>query len=316
MRALVGHSGFVGTNLKRSAEFDALFNSRNIGEIRGCVFDTVVCAAAPANMWVANNNPEGDLVTIRCLLDHLRSARIGRLVLVSTIAVLDDASAGYNEINARYETNKAYGRNRRWFEEQVAASFEKVHVLRLPALYGEGIKKNFIFDLLNPVPSFLKPDKFESLIGAMAPPAAALARTFFVPVPLLGILRYERADAAEAGADAELVDAFEKAGFTARAFTNSESRFQYYDLAKLWADIDRCIEFGIGVLNVSSEPLSAAQVHRELTGTNFVNVPGTPYMENMHSVHADAWGRQGPYLYGATETLAALKSFYGSNRRV
>ena len=33
--ALVGYSGFVGSNLDRQAQFDAHYNSSNIGELRG-----------------------------------------------------------------------------------------------------------------------------------------------------------------------------------------------------------------------------------------------------------------------------------------
>lgn len=314
MRALVGHSGFVGTNLKASASFDRLFNSRTIHEIAGGRFDLVVCAAAPATMWAANRDPEGDLANLRGLIDHLASARIDRLVLISTIAVLADPAAGLDEGTTAFETRTAYGRNRRLLEVELAARFPRLHVLRLPALYGLGLKKNFIFDLLNPVPSFLKPDAYEALVAAMPPEGAGLARRFFIPDAALGMMRFERGAAEGAGARRPLEAAFAAAGFTAARFTNSDSCFQYYGLHRLWGDIERCVALDLPLLHLASGPLRAADLHFALTGEPFANDRPPLYRENMHSRHAAAWGGAAPYLYSASDTLADLRSFFERER--
>ncbi|MBA4791887.1 MAG: NAD(P)-dependent oxidoreductase [Rhizobiales bacterium] len=314
MRALIGHSGFVGTNLKAAAAFDGLFNSRNIADLGGRSFDLAVCAAAPATMWAANNHPAGDLAGIDALIAAICSARIGRLVLISTIAVLDDAAAGYDETNARFEAAKAYGRNRRHLEVRLAARFPDIHILRLPALFGPGLKKNFLFDLVNPVPSFLKPDKLADLTAAMAPEAAALTRGLFEPDAALGMMRFARDEARRTGALPVLEAAFEAAGFTAPGFTNSESRFQYYGLHHLWNDIERAIALRLPVLHVSSAPLRAADIHAALTGRPFANAAPPLYAEDMHSRHAAAWGEAGPYLRSRETTLAELKIFYDEAR--
>ena len=60
-KALIGHSGFVGGNLKAQMNFDHFFNSTNIAEIRGQKFDEVYISAAPAEKWRANKEPENDL---------------------------------------------------------------------------------------------------------------------------------------------------------------------------------------------------------------------------------------------------------------
>jgi len=56
--ALIGDSGFVGTNLARQHGFAASFNSRTIGQAAGNGFDTVLCAAAPGSMFEANRFPD------------------------------------------------------------------------------------------------------------------------------------------------------------------------------------------------------------------------------------------------------------------
>lgn len=314
MRALIGHSGFVGSNLKAAARFDGLFNSRTIGELAGRSFDLAVCAAAPATMWAANRDPAGDLAGIDALVAAVSGARIGRLVLVSTIAVLDDAAAGYDEETAAFETATAYGRNRRHLEVQLAARVPRLHILRLPALFGDGLKKNFLFDLLNPVPSFLKPDLFERLAGTMPDDASTLARAYFEPAPDLGMLRFARDRAHLSGALPALEAAFAAADFTAARFTNSESRFQYYGLHHLWGDIERVIALDLPVLHAASAPLRAADIHEALTGRPFENDGPPVYREDMHSLHARAWGRPAPYLRSAEATLAELKAFFEKAR--
>ena len=49
--ALIGYTGFVGSNLEATHEFGAKFNSRNITEIEGQSFGHLVCAGAPAKKW-------------------------------------------------------------------------------------------------------------------------------------------------------------------------------------------------------------------------------------------------------------------------
>ena len=43
-RALIGHTGFVGSNLDRQLAVTDRYNSRNVGEMRGQSYDEIVCA--------------------------------------------------------------------------------------------------------------------------------------------------------------------------------------------------------------------------------------------------------------------------------
>src|SRR5205823_2320580 len=87
MDALVGHTGFVGSNLASQRQFGALFNSKNIEEMGGGSFGLVVCAGVQAKKWWANQNPEADWQGIVRLLDVLKSIQAETFVLISTVDV-------------------------------------------------------------------------------------------------------------------------------------------------------------------------------------------------------------------------------------
>jgi dTDP-4-dehydrorhamnose reductase len=146
--AVIGYTGFVGGNLLAQRDFDARYNSSNIDEIAGRSFDLIVCAGAPAEKWKANADPDRDLANIERLAGALTRANAGRVVLLSTVDVFGTPT-GVDE-NSPVPTAglHAYGRNRRLLEEKVASRFETT-VLRLPGLYGPGLKKNVIFDFLH-----------------------------------------------------------------------------------------------------------------------------------------------------------------------
>jgi nucleoside-diphosphate-sugar epimerase len=144
--ALVGHTGFVGKNLRRMVPFDVLVDSSNVEELRGLRFSLVACAGARAEKWKANREPESDLSGIERLLSVLREVRAERFVLVSTVDVFEvpdgvDESAPAGAIHP-------YGRHRRMLEELCEDRFG-AQVLRLPGLFGPGLKKNAVYDLLH-----------------------------------------------------------------------------------------------------------------------------------------------------------------------
>ncbi len=147
--ALIGHSGFVGSTLLRQTRFDALYRSTNIGEIAGRSFDTVVCAGAPAQKWIANRDPEGDRSTIEGLIACLDKITCTTFVLVSTVDVFAspirvDESSPVDESGLH-----AYGLHRRMLERFVEHRFARHVVVRLPGLIGPGLRKNALFDLHN-----------------------------------------------------------------------------------------------------------------------------------------------------------------------
>lgn len=144
---LIGHTGFVGKNLTLQTQFDKLYNTANISQVGG-LYDTVVCSAAPAVKWLANKEPQEDLSNIEALMLNLETVQCKRFILISTIDVYS-STEGNDEASTAYEGLQGYGRNRRLLEEFVEHTFSNHLVVRLPALFGKGLKKNVLFDLLN-----------------------------------------------------------------------------------------------------------------------------------------------------------------------
>jgi hypothetical protein len=259
-------------------------------------------------MWAANAAPEEDRANLRHLADRIATARFDRLVLVSTIAVLDDLGAGHTESSARYESGKAYGRNRRELEVMLTKRHGAV-VLRLPALFGEGLRKNFLFDLLNPVPSFLKPEVYQELGRVFSDEERAAAAGVYRFDKTLQMMRLDRDPLDRTPAGALLRAAFSRANRTARNFTNSRSAFQFYNLAYLARDIERCLEASLDLLHVCSEPIGAGELHRALLGESFHSDGPPPVREDMRSDHARLWGSETQYLYGWDQVMADLLQF-------
>lgn len=148
-KGLIGFTGFVGSTLMRQTPFDGFYRSTNIHEIEGRSFDTLICAGAPAQKWIANREPEADRQKIENLIDHLRTVRCETFVLISTVDVFH-TPLGVDEDTPVDEVGlHPYGMNRRLLECFVEDFFPRHLIVRLPGLIGPGLRKNVIFDLLN-----------------------------------------------------------------------------------------------------------------------------------------------------------------------
>jgi nucleoside-diphosphate-sugar epimerase len=146
--ALIGHTGFVGGNLASQRGFDAYYRSTDIEEIAGKSYDLVVCSGAPAAKWKANQDPEGDRRCLDRLWTNLNRTRAEKVVLISTVDVYA-RPIGVDE-DSGVDTGRAtaYGRHRYELERRVSARFDAL-VVRLPGLFGDGLKKNVIHDFLH-----------------------------------------------------------------------------------------------------------------------------------------------------------------------
>lgn len=149
MTALIGFSGFVGGTLLRQYHFEKLYRSINISDINGQKFDSVVCAGAPAQKWIANQAPEVDRAKIESLMSHLKTIECKNFVLISTVDVFKNASGVDEDTSVDESGLHAYGLHRRLLEKFVEKQFPNHLIVRLPGLVGPGLRKNAIFDFLN-----------------------------------------------------------------------------------------------------------------------------------------------------------------------
>ena len=147
---LIGHTGFVGGNLDTPGRFTHRYNSRDFHDMKGQRFDALVCAGVSAAKWVANREPEEDWRRIEALTRVLDTVEASRFTLISTIDVYPDPSSGWDE-TARLDglDNHAYGLHRLRLEDWARRRFPHCIIIRLPALFGPGLKKNALFDLMH-----------------------------------------------------------------------------------------------------------------------------------------------------------------------
>jgi hypothetical protein len=147
--ALIGYSGFVGTHLKQSGGYTDFYNSKTIEHIQGEEFDVVVCSATPATKWLANKEPEQDWHCITRLMTCLKQVKARQFFLISTVDVFQSPMQVDETTPVPTEGLQPYGAHRYAFEQFVQQQFAHVCVVRLPALFGAGLKKNALYDLLH-----------------------------------------------------------------------------------------------------------------------------------------------------------------------
>lgn len=252
--ALIGHSGFVGSNLKRQRSFDAFFDASDVERIAGRSFDLVVCSGAPSQKWKANADPTGDRDDIECVVSALEQANVARLVLLSTVDVFVNPVDVDEDSPTPSAGLSAYGRNRRWLEQIAGARFDAL-IVRLPAMYGPGLAKNVIFDLMN-------------------------------------------------DNDVHRID--------------SRSVFQFYDVGRLWRDVETALAADLSLVHLATEPVTVADVARAAFGIEFSNeVEATdPARYDVRTQHAQLLGGAGFYVESKTRELEGIAEFVRSERRV
>lgn len=153
--ALIGYTGFVGSNILSQNEFDDLYNSKNINEILGKDYELVVCAGAPAEKWKINQDPKSDIDNLNKLKVALGSAYIKKLVLISTVDVYKNPNGADEDTQIEIENLHPYGLHRYELEQFALKNFDTT-IIRLPGLFGSGIKKNVIFDFLTDNTPFIE----------------------------------------------------------------------------------------------------------------------------------------------------------------
>ena len=146
---LIGCTGYVGSNLKEQYEFTNLYNSKNFHDMKDQKYDLVVCAGISAVKWLANKDPEKDLARINALKEIMKTVQSQKFILISTIDVYATTQGKNEDFDCYSVGNHAYGTHRLEFESFCMNQFDYCTIVRLPVLFGDGLKKNVIYDFLN-----------------------------------------------------------------------------------------------------------------------------------------------------------------------
>lgn len=301
MDSLVGYTGFVGSNLYAKGRFDRAYNTKNIRDAYGTSPDMLVYAGLRAEKYLANHDPAKDMALILEAEENIRRIGPKKLVLISTIDVFK-TPLGVDEGSA-IDTDglHAYGYDRYQLELWAREHFPDALIVRLPALFGRNLKKNFIYDYIHVIPAMLKEEKFRELAAR----EAALNRYY----QSLGNGFYKAADIAGDEREA-LKDTFRRLGFSARDFTDSRSRYQFYDLGRLWDDLQIAFSAGLTLWHPATEPVAAGALYRYLTGEDFVNeLDGAPADYGYRTIHAEMFGGRDGYIADKAQVMDAIKAF-------
>jgi hypothetical protein len=310
---LIGFSGFVGGTLRQQHGFSHLYNSSNISAIATAPpFETTVCAAAPGSMLEANLQPQSDRSRIGALMQHLATVRTRSFVLISSIAVLGNADSGADETSASFDATSAYGQNRRALEEFCSRHFPRCLIIRLPALFGQGLRKNFLFDLLNPVPSLWSRERLDEAAQRLPPALFDRLTAFYAADPATKLLKLDRQALDAAAERADIENALDHHGLSAMKFHNPLTTYQYYGMTRLWTDIAVATAADLREVHFAPEPLTAAQIHLRLIGKPMPDSVARLHREDMRTRHAGLWGQAGPYIEDAPSVLHRIERFFNA----
>lgn len=304
MNALVGYTGFVGSNIYEPNRFDAAYNSKNIEYAYGTNPDLLIYAGLRAEKYLANNAPEKDMQLIEQAEFNIRKINPKKLVLISTIDVFKVPKCVDENSVIDTENLHAYGYNRYQLELWVRKNYPDALIIRLPGLFGKNIKKNFIYDYINVIPFMLKEEKFEELAGKdsdLKKYYKAQDNGFYT----VNVSDQDRV---------LLKEKFKALGFSALNFTDSRSVYQFYNLGLLWKDIQIALKEGITLWHPATEPISVRELYKYLTGNDFVNeLGGVPADYDYRTVYADVFGGKDGYICDKALLLEEIKRFVTGN---
>jgi hypothetical protein len=301
MKVLVGHTGFVGSNLSKSFQFDEVYNSSNITKAYGTNPDLLVYSGIKAEMFLANKFPEQDKLDIDNAISNIKKINPKSIVLISTISIYD-ITLNVNE-NHKIDNSVLlpYGKNRYYLEEWVKENIENYLIVRLPALYGINLKKNFIFDFINLIPAMLNAPKFMDL--TIKEPNLA---QFYI-LQTNGFYKCREIYNDER---LYLKSLFQNIGFNALYFTDSRARFQFYNLSYLWKHIEIAISRKIKVLNLATEPIEVSELFNYLTTNTFKNEINNQFPnQDLKTLFYKNFDGENGYIFNKDFVLNDIKDF-------
>lgn len=305
---LIGYTGVVGSNLSSQyGGFDKVANSKNVQEMYNERPDILIYAGIPGTKWVANQYEEQDKSSIEDAMENITLISPKKLVLISTVDVYDDL----NGTNEKHINNlrllHTYGRHRLQLENWVKDNIEDYHIVRLPALYGQNLKKNFIFDMVYFIPNVLNEEKMELVRHEY--------RKKFGDENDIKEIYYARKNGEYCLKNLTAREIFlyrskfEQMKNNALLFTNSSSEFQFYNLVWLWEHICKVIDVGIREIALVTEPLAASEVYQYVYGKVFFNNNIKEIKYNLFTQYAEYITGNHNYLFNKEFILKDLKAY-------
>jgi len=149
--ALIGASGFVGRAfehvLRKSGTHQVVSVTRaSFDDLSKEEYDLIIHTAMPSKRWWAMNHPLDDFdATVGLTAKILYQWKFKKLLLVSSVS-------------ARIQLDHPYGRHKYLAEELVLKQTANHLVCRLGGLYGAGLDKGVIFDMMQGNQVFMTPD--------------------------------------------------------------------------------------------------------------------------------------------------------------
>ena len=301
MDALVGYTGFVGSNLYEKGQFPHVYNSRNIEEAYGLEPDCLVYAGLRAEKYLANQAPEQDMETIRQAEENIAKINPKKLVLISTIDVLKKPNLADEQTQVDTENLQAYGYHRYLLECWVREHYPDALIVRLPGLFGSHIKKNFIYDYIRRIPFMIQEGKMDELV------MKERAISDYYEKADNGFYRCRKLDKEET---LQLKKLLGKAGFSALNFTDSRSRYQFYPLERLWSDIQVALEHDIRLWHPATEPVSAGELYEYLSGETFSNrLSAVPADYDYRTIYDAVYGGKNGYIMSKQQVMEKIREF-------
>lgn len=97
---------------------------------------------------------------------------------------------------------------------------------------------------------------------------------------------------------------------------DSRGVFQFYPMVNLWPDIAKALEADLGLVHLTAEPISVADVARHGFNREFDHpLTGDAARYDMRSRHADLFGGENGYTYNRGATLLAIRAYAQSEPR-
>lgn len=304
MKILVGSTGFVGSNLRAETNFDGTYHSVDVQMAYGSHPDLLVYAGLPAAKFLANKNPQADMEQIYAAENNIQMINPEKLILISTIDVFANPVQVDENTRISVKGLSAYGLNRYRLECWVREHYPDALIVRLPGLFGRNLKKNFIYDMLHPIPSMLSVDRFKEFNAR-----EKLLEKYYI-LQENGFYK-SNFDESNLAVRQELLSAFEKLKFSALMFTDSRSTYQFYPLSRLWDDINVALEHDIKLLHLATEPVGAGELYNSLVSEEFINeFMDEPVHYDYRTVHASVFGGDSAgYIMDKEMVMSAIKEF-------